>query len=140
MKSVMPADMPLIMRVSVIEYMDGGYDIDHMIKICRQYQEAGVDLFHISTGGEGPAGSKKPGNYPGYQIPMARTIKEALNVPVIAVGILDDPMLAEATVANEDADLVAVGRGMLRDPYWALHAMQAVSKDVAPPKQYVRGY
>ncbi|WP_018754781.1 NADH:flavin oxidoreductase/NADH oxidase [Paenibacillus terrigena] len=140
MKSVMPADMPLIMRVSVIEYMDGGYDIDHMIEICRQYQEAGVDLFHISTGGEAPAGSKKPGNYPGYQVPMARTIKEALNVPVIAVGILDDPMLAEATVANEDADLVAVGRGMLRDPYWALHAMQAVSKDVVPPKQYVRGY
>jgi len=140
MKSVMPADMPLIMRVSVLEYMDGGYDIEHMIEVCRQYQEAGVDLFHISTGGEAPAGSKKPGNYPGYQVPMARTIKEALNVPVIAVGILDDPMLAEATVANEDADLVAVGRGMLRDPYWALHAMQALSKDVAPPKQYVRGY
>ena len=139
-KSVIPADMPLIMRISAIEYMDGGYDIDHMIKVSRQYQEAGVDLFHISTGGEAPAGSKKPGNYPGYQVPVARTIKEALQVPVIAVGILDDPQLAEATVANGDADLVAVGRGMLRDPYWALHALQAVSKDAVPPKQYVRGY
>ncbi|WP_053376123.1 NADH:flavin oxidoreductase/NADH oxidase [Paenibacillus sp. FJAT-27812] len=137
-KSEMPADMPLILRISAIEYMDNGYDLSHSIELSKQYLEAGVDVFHVSTGGEGPAGTRKPGNYPGYQVPFARAIKQALNVPVIAVGMLEDPKLAEATIASEDADLVAVARGMLRDPYWAIHAIQAVKGEVTPPKQYGR--
>jgi 2,4-dienoyl-CoA reductase-like NADH-dependent reductase (Old Yellow Enzyme family) len=139
-KSEMPADMPLILRISAIEYMDNGYDLSHSIELSKQYLEAGVDVFHVSTGGEGPAGTRKPGNYPGYQVPFARAIKQALNVPVIAVGMLEDPELAEATIASEDADLVAVARGMLRDPYWAIHAIQAVKGEVTPPKQYGRAY
>ncbi|GAB2670125.1 NADH:flavin oxidoreductase/NADH oxidase [Paenibacillus thermoaerophilus] len=139
-KSVMPADMPLIMRISAVEYIDGGYDLDHAIEICRRYREAGVDLFHISSGGEGPAGKRKPGNYPGYQVPMAKAVKEALNVPVIAVGLLDDPQLANSVIANGDADLIAVGRGMLRDPYWAVHAIRHITGEVQAPRQYARGY
>jgi NADPH2 dehydrogenase len=139
-KSVMPAGMPLLMRVSAIEYIDGGYDLEHSIGISKRYKDAGVDMFHVSSGGEGPAGVRKPGNYPGYQVPMARAFKQALEVPVIAVGMLDDYKLAEATIANEDADLVAVARGMLRDPYWALHAIQAVSKEGQPPQPYSRAY
>lgn len=139
-KSEMPADMPLIFRLSAIEYMDNGYDLEHSIALSKQYQEAGVDIFHVSTGGEGPSGKRKPGNYPGYQVPFARAIKEALNVPVIAVGMLENPQLAEATIASEDADLVAVARGMLSDPYWALHAIQAVKGEATPPRQYERAY
>jgi NADPH2 dehydrogenase len=137
-KSIMPRTMPLMMRISAIEYMEGGYDLDYMIEICKRYREAGVDLFHISSGGEAPVGKRKPGNYPGYQVPMARTIKHALHVPVIAVGQLSDPKLAEATLANGNADLVAVARGMLYDPYWAIHAIQAVSGqgNDQVPKQY----
>lgn len=140
-KAVMPEEMPLIMRISAIEYMDGGYDLEHSIEIGRKYKEAGVDMFHISSGGEGPAGARKPGNYPGYQVPMARAFKQALHVPVIAVGNLDDPKLAESIIANEDADLAGVARGMLRDPYWALHAIAEVNgKEAVPPKQYERAY
>ncbi|WP_274649800.1 NADH:flavin oxidoreductase/NADH oxidase [Paenibacillus humicola] len=139
-KSVMPDGMPLIMRVSAVEYMDGGYDLEHSIGICRRYLEAGVDLFHISSGGEGPAGQRKPGNYPGYQVPFARAVKQALGVPVIAVGMLDDAKLADATIANGDADLVAVARGMLRDPYWAIHAVRETGGENRPPRQYERAY
>lgn len=139
-KSVIPAEMPLIMRISAVEYMDGGYDLTHSIEMSKRYKEAGIDVFHITSGGEGPVGERKPGNYPGYQVPLARTMKQLLDVPVIAVGNLDDPKLAEATIANSDADLVAVARGMLRDPYWALHAIQAISNEGVPPKQYERGY
>jgi 2,4-dienoyl-CoA reductase-like NADH-dependent reductase (Old Yellow Enzyme family) len=141
-KSEMPADMPLILRISAIEYIDGGYDLDHSLEIARKYREAGVDMFHVSTGGEGPAGKRKPGNYAGYQVPYARAFKETLDVPVIAVGMLDNPALADATVANGDADLVGVARGMLRDPYWAIHAVQAVAgKEAIPaPKQYARAF
>lgn len=139
-KSVMPKDMPLLMRVSAIEYMDGGYDLSHSIELCRRYQAAGVDMFHISSGGEGPIGKRKPSNQPGYQVPFARAIKDALHVPVIAVGILDDPAVAEATLANGDADLVAIGRAMLRDPYWALHALQEDERQALIPTPYVRGF
>jgi len=140
-KSVMPAGMPLLLRISAVEYMDGGYDLDHSLKIAKRYRDAGVDVFHVSSGGEGPpAGQRKPGNYPGYQVPFARAYKEALGVPVIAVGMLDNPALAEATVANGDADLVAVARGMLRDPYWALNALRATGAQTPPPKQYERAY
>lgn len=139
-RSVIPEHMPLIMRISAIEYIDGGYDLDHSLEIGQRYKEAGVDVFHITSGGEGPAGQRKPGNYPGYQVPMARAFKQALGLPVIAVGLLEDPKLAEATVANGDADLIAVARGMLRDPYWAIHAIQAVSGQPELPKQYERAY
>jgi 2,4-dienoyl-CoA reductase-like NADH-dependent reductase (Old Yellow Enzyme family) len=139
-KSVMPEQMPLIMRISAVEYIDGGYDLEHSLEIGRRYKEAGVDLFHVSSGGEGPAGKRKPGNYPGYQVPMARAFKQTLGVPVIAVGLLDQPHLADATIANGDADLVGVARGMLRDPYWALHAIQAVTGKAEPPKPYLRAY
>lgn len=140
-RSVMPTDMPLILRISAIEYMDGGYDLAHSLRIAERYRDAGVDMFHVSSGGEGgPAGQKQPGNYPGYQVPLARAYRERLGVPIIAVGMLDDPKLAEATIANEDADLVAVGRGMLRDPYWALNALRANDLEAEPAKPYLRAY
>jgi len=138
-RSVMPADMPLILRISAIEYMDGGYGLAHSLEIAKKYQAAGADMFHVSSGGEAPPGALKPGNHPGYQVPFARAYKQALDVPVIAVGKLEDPQLAEATLANGDADLVGVARGMLDDPYWSLHAIRAVTGTVEPPVQYARG-
>ncbi|MFC4597741.1 NADH:flavin oxidoreductase/NADH oxidase [Cohnella hongkongensis] len=138
-RSVMPKDMPLIMRMSTVEYMDGGYDLEHALRIAQRYREAGVDMFDVSSGGEAPPGRNKPANHPGYQLPFARAFKQALGAPVIAVGHLDHPHLAEAALANGDADLVAVGRGMLNDPYWALHAMMTVTRKVDPPAQYARG-
>jgi 2,4-dienoyl-CoA reductase-like NADH-dependent reductase (Old Yellow Enzyme family) len=139
-KKEMPEDMPLFFRISAVEYSDGGYDIDHAIRLCEIYRDAGVDVFHVTSGGEGPAGRRKPGNYPGYQVPFARSIKEALNVPVVAVGMLEDPMLADAVVGNGDADLVAIARGMLRDPYWATNAAIALKQQPDIPKPYERAY
>lgn len=139
-KSVLPAEMPLLFRISAVEYADGGYDLDHAIELCRRYREAGVDLFHISSGGEAPLGSRRPGSHAGYQLSFARAVKQALNVPVIAVGNLDDPEVAELAVANGDTDLVSVGRGMLRDPYWTLHALQALDAEGNVPEQYKLGF
>lgn len=140
-KKVIPADMPLIMRISAVEYVDDGYGLEHSIELCRRYKEAGIDIFHISSGGEGPIGSRgRPGIHPGYQVPLARAIRQALGVPVIAVGKLDDASLAEATLGNGDADLIAVGRGILHDPYWAIHAIRELSGEVGIPRQYGPGF
>ncbi|MDF2723952.1 MAG: dehydrogenase, partial [Paenibacillus sp.] len=141
-KRAMPADMPLIMRISAVEFIDGGYELEHSLRIARAYREAGADVFHVSAGGEGPPGTRKPGNYPGYMLPFARAFKETLGVPVIAVGMLDNPVLANTAIANGDADLAAVGRGMLRDPYWAHHAVREVggAGAVTAPRQYHRAF
>ncbi|WP_285765881.1 NADH:flavin oxidoreductase/NADH oxidase [Peribacillus sp. SI8-4] len=140
-KSEMPAGMPLIMRISAREYVEGGYGLEESIAFSKVFKEAGVDMFHVSSGGEGPVGSAgRPGTHASYQTPLAREIKKALDIPVIAVGRLDDPLLANAVIGNEEADLVAVGRGMLRNPYWTLDASQALNKKIAVPVQYERGF
>lgn len=140
-KSEMPENMPLIMRISAREYVEGGYGINESIEFSRVFQQAGVDMFHISAGGEGPiAAAGRPGTHVAYQVPLARAIKEALNIPVIAVGRLDEPTLANSLIGNEDADLVAVGRGMLRNPYWALEAATVLKKEIKVPQQYVTGF
>lgn len=138
----MPAGMPLFFRISAVEYADGGYDIDHAIKLGQAYRDTGVDVFHVSSGGEGKPGIRKPGNYPGYQVPFARRFREELQVPTVVVGMLDDPAVAQSVIGSEDADLVAVARGMLRDPYWATHAALALGgKDRASiPQQYTSAY
>jgi 2,4-dienoyl-CoA reductase-like NADH-dependent reductase (Old Yellow Enzyme family) len=129
--------MPLLMRISAVEYAEGGYGLDHAIELCRKYRDAGVDLFDVSSGGESPTGAKP---YPGYQVPFARAVREKVGVPVIAVGLLDDPVLAEHVVASGAADLVAVGRGMLRNPYWAIDALRALGDKAPVAEAYVRGY
>src|SRR5699024_189180 len=137
-KSVIPEDMPLLMRMSAVEYIDGGYDLQHAIDIAKRFKQAGVDMFHVSSGGEGPTGKHKPLNTPGYQIPFARAFKKQLDIPVIAVGKLSSPELAEATITNEDIELVSIARGMLHDPYWALHAEKTLTRNVKRPFQYAR--
>ncbi|WP_046175579.1 NADH:flavin oxidoreductase/NADH oxidase [Domibacillus indicus] len=140
-KSEMPKEMPLIMRISAQEYVEGGYGIEDSIAFSKEYQAAGVDIFHISAGGEGPiAAAGRPGTHAAYQVPLARDIKRALDVPVIAVGRLDDPVLANSVIGNEEADLVAVGRGMLRNPYWTLEAAVQLKKETEIPKQYEMGF
>ncbi|MDR6550220.1 NADH:flavin oxidoreductase/NADH oxidase [Paenibacillus qinlingensis] len=140
-KSVMPADMPLLMRISAREYVDGGYGLEQSLAFSKVYKDAGVDLFHVSSGGEGPIlAHGRPGTHVAYQVPMAREIKNALNVPVIAVGRLDDFALANAVIGNEEADLVAVGRGMLRNPYWTLEAATKLGKEIAMPGVYGMGF
>jgi len=140
-KNVIPADMPLMIRISAVEYADGGYDLAHSIEIAKRYRDAGVDIFHVSSGGEAPFGTRGgPAYAPGYQVPLARAYREALGVPVIAVGWLDDPQVSEAALRDGSTDLVAVGRGMLRDPYWAVHALHKLDGKGNPPRQYERSY
>ncbi|WP_338557027.1 NADH:flavin oxidoreductase/NADH oxidase [Paenibacillus sp. KS-LC4] len=140
-KSEMPADMPLIMRISAIEYVQGGYGLEQSLAFSAAYQAAGVDILHISSGGEGGFPSVgRLGEHEGYQVRLAREIKQQLHIPVIAVGRLDEPVLANEVVANEEADLVAVGRGMLKNPYWTIGASEALGKRTAIPRQYIRAY
>lgn len=139
-KEEMPKDMPLMMRISAIEYVEDGYGIDTGINLAKAYKEAGVDIFDISAGGEGQiVAAGRPGTHAGYQVPYARAIKEKVNTEVIAVGRLEEVDLANSVIGNEEADLVAVGRAMFKNPYWALEAASKLNKKIEVPRQYKKG-
>jgi NADPH2 dehydrogenase len=109
----------LMIRVSAVEYSPDGYTLDDMIGMCRAFKQAGVDIVHVSSGG---SVSVAPPSWPGYQLGFARAIRDAVEMPVIGVGLVNTPDLAEFALREGFCDLVAVGREMLRNPNFPLRA------------------
>lgn len=136
-KSVMPADMPLLMRLSATEYTDQGYGFSALVDMARIYRDHGVDMFDISTGGNAMVRIE---DYPAYQLPYAAELKRTLNVPVMAVGRLEDFEVAESAVRRGDADMVALARGLLKDPYWVNSAALHFEHRVQVPEEYYRAF
>ncbi len=122
-----PEDKPLSVRLSVIDYLDGGLTIEDAVKICNTLKAHGVDLVDVSSGGLLPANMKLG---PGYQIPLAEAVKKGTGIPTIAVGLITKPEHAQEIILNGRADFVALGRELLRNPYWVLKAK--AEKDVWP--------
>lgn len=133
----MPTGMPLILRVSAVEYSPGGYTYEDMLSLCRMFKEAGVDVFDVSTGGDSP---NRPEVFPAYQVKYASTYRRELGVPVISVGRLENPFVAESVIRNEQADMVCIGKGMLRNPYWAKEAAVTLGIDLDLPGVYGMAY
>lgn len=145
-RAVMPAHMPLAIRISAQEYSENGFDSDYGVEVAKRFAAAGVDLFDVSGGGNGVLyEGKHPEFNAGYQVYLARKVKQATGLPVIAVGMLDDAALADHVLAIGDADLIAVGRGLLRDPYWLLNVQYEQNASDSNgvefvPAQYQRGF
>ncbi len=137
-KSVMPADMPLLMRLSATEYDERGYNFDQLLDMARVYRNHGVDMFDISTGGNAVAA--RIHEFPGYQAPYAAQMRRDLNVPVISVGRLESFDLSAYLVEREEVDMVAIARGMLKDPYWANSAALHLNGQVQVPPEYYRAF
>jgi 2,4-dienoyl-CoA reductase-like NADH-dependent reductase (Old Yellow Enzyme family) len=116
--------------------VEGGWDLEQSVALAGVLREAGVDLVDCSSGGSVP--DAKVPLAPGYQVPFAATIRERARVATGAVGLVTTPAQAEAILAEGKADLVLLGREMLRDPYWPLHAARALGADAAWPNQYLR--
>lgn len=133
-----PTDLPLFVRLSVTDWVPNGWNIDDTIRLCRILKERGdVDLIDCSSGGTDPA--QRVPAHPGYQVPFAERIRREAGIATAAVGLISAPEAAEEIVANERADLVALGRMFLFDPYWPLHAANKLKAKVAPwPAQYER--
>lgn len=129
--------IPVIVRISASEYSAGGYSFEDVLHFCQELVQEGVAAIDVSSGGNVPT---PPSAYPGYQAPFAEAIKKTLQVPVIAVGMLDQPMLAEHLVQSGKVDLVAIGRGFLRDKHWAHSSALALGKPMQVPESYRRGY
>ncbi len=130
------ADKPVSMRVSATDWVEGGWDLEQTIQFARELEARGCQAIHVSSGGLDPRQQIPVG--PSYQVPLAREVKRALNIPVVAVGLITQFEQAEAIVGTGDADLVALARGILYDPRWPWHAAAQLGGRVKAPPQYLR--
>jgi 2,4-dienoyl-CoA reductase-like NADH-dependent reductase (Old Yellow Enzyme family) len=135
-RTVWPERLPLFVRISATDWVEGGWDVDQSVELCRGLRELGVDLVDVSSGGLVPR-AKIP-LAPGYQVPFAQRIRTETTLPVGAVGLITEPAQAEAILAGGQADLVLLGRELLRDPRWPLRAARELGAEVPWPAPYAR--
>lgn len=127
---------PVTVRVSGTDWVDGGWSIEETVIFAQALEAKGCAAINVSSGGLHPA--QQITLAPGYQVPLSRQIKDAVTMPVIAVGLITDPVQAEAIIANGDADAVAIARAALYDPRWPWHAAAALGATITVPPQYER--
>ena len=135
-REAFPADRPVSMRLSGTDWAEGGWDIAQTVELAARLEARGCGAIHVSSGGLTPAQQIPLG--PSYQVPLARAVKAAVKVPVIAVGLITGFEQAEAILATGDADLIALARGLLYDPHWPWRAASHFGATVKAPWQYMR--
>jgi 2,4-dienoyl-CoA reductase-like NADH-dependent reductase (Old Yellow Enzyme family) len=133
-RATVPEELPVFMRISATDWVPGGWDIEQAIVFARRLGERGIDLVDVSSGGTTPD-AKIPVSK-GYQVPFARRIREESGVRTAAVGLITDPEFADEVITSGAADLVFLARELLRDPYWAVRAQQALGEEPTWPTQY----
>jgi len=138
-RAVWPADKPLGIRISATDWVEGGWDIDEAVIYAKAFKAAGIDYVCVSSGGLVPYAKIPIG--PGYQIHLAKRIRQEVEIVTRAVGLIATPQQAEAALAEGAADMIAIGRGFLDNPRWVWHAAEALGAEIAYPPQYmaVRG-
>ena len=139
-RQVWPDELPLAVRLSASDWIDGGWTIDDSVELSRLLRDAGVDLVDCSSGGAAP-GVRIPLG-PGYQVSFAERIRREAQVPTAAVGLITQPAQAQEIVAEERADVVLLARESLRDPYFPRRAAAELGMldRLAPPFQYRRAW
>jgi 2,4-dienoyl-CoA reductase-like NADH-dependent reductase (Old Yellow Enzyme family) len=135
-RAVFPSDRPVTVRLSATDWVEGGWDVEQSVIFSKMLEARGCDAIHVSSGGLHPAQKIPVG--PSYQVPLARAVKQAVNIPVVAVGMITEFEQAEAIVGTGDADLVALARGILFNPRWPWHAAAELGGKVVAPPQYLR--
>ncbi len=144
-RAAWPDDLPLFFRISAVDGSDDGWSLDDSVVLARELAARGVDVVDCSAGGIKGApsfrtpvqgGGERP---PGFQVPYADRVKHDSGVKTMAVGVIYDPHQAEAILAEDRADLVALGREIMYNPFWPLHAAEELGADpdhAMWPEQY----
>jgi len=135
-REVWPDSKPIGVRLSCTDWVDGGWSFEDTIETCFKLRELGCDYIAASSGGSVP-GQKIPVG-PAYQVPFAEKIRRITGMPTIAVGLITAAQQAESILATGQADMVALGRGMLYNPRWPWHAALELGEAPTIPPQYER--
>lgn len=137
-RAVWPDRLPVLLRISATDWVEGGWDLDQSVELARRVRELGVDLMDCSSGGLDTR--QKIALGPSYQVPFAARIRREAGIATAAVGLITETRQADGIVRAGDADLVLLARGFLRDPYFPLHAAAELGAAVAAPVQYGRAF
>lgn len=135
-RQIIPAHKVLGVRISASDWVDGGWDERQSVELSAALKQLGCDYIHISSGGLSLQQQIPIG--PNYQVPFAETIKQKVGMPTIAVGLITEAEQAEAIITSGQADMVALGRGILYNPHWPWHAAAKLGAKVKVPPQYWR--
>jgi 2,4-dienoyl-CoA reductase-like NADH-dependent reductase (Old Yellow Enzyme family) len=137
-RAAWPENLPLFLRISASEWVDGGWNVDDSVALATKVRSLGVDLVDCSSGGNSPDARIQLG--PGYQVPFAERIRREAGVLTGAVGMITDAHQADEIIRAGRADLVLMAREFLRDPYWPLHAAPILQTEASVPLQYARAF
>ena len=135
-RSSWPKELPLFVRISATDWVDGAWDLQQSVRLSQLLKQAGVDLIDCSSGGNVPHAKIPVG--PGYQSAFAETIRREAEIMTGAVGMITSPVQAEHIIRTGQADAVIMARELLRDPYWPLRAARELDQPIAWPVQYLR--
>ena len=135
-RAALPAELPLLVRISATDWAEGGWDIEQSVALAKVLKEHKVDLVDVSSGGMTPQAVMPIG--PGYQTPFAERIRREAKIPTGAVGMITGAAQAEHILRSGQADAVLLARELLRQPYWALEAAKELGDVASWPAQYLR--
>ncbi len=137
-RATVPENLPVFVRISATEWVEGGFDQEQAITLCKELKTRGVDLIDVSTGGNVMQAPIPLG--PGYQVSLAAAIKKQVGIATSAVGLITEAEQAEQILQNGDADAIMLGREFLRDPYFPFTAAKELDARLDyVPKQYHAG-
>lgn len=137
-RKIWPDNLPLAVRISAIDWMPGGWQIEDSIALAKILKSEGVDLMDCSSGGLVP--DAKIEVKPGYQVPFSEKIRQAAEIKTATVGFITEAKQADDIVRSGKADLVLLARQFLADPYWPAHAAKTLGIKITPPNQYLRAW
>jgi 2,4-dienoyl-CoA reductase-like NADH-dependent reductase (Old Yellow Enzyme family) len=137
-RAIMPEHLPLFVRISATDWVEGGWTDEDSVKLAQVLQTHGVDLIDCSSGANTPDAKIPVG--PGYQVPFSEKIRDQVNIATGAVGMITEPQQAEDIIQAGKADIILLARGFLRDPYWALHSAHTLNVATPLPVQYERAF
>lgn len=137
-RRVWPEKLPLAVRISGSEWVEGGWSVEDSITLAQRLKSEGVDLIDCSSGGN-VANARIPLGA-GYQVPIAEAVRKNAGIAVAAVGLITAPAHADEIIRNGRADMVLLGRELLRNPHWPLLAAQVLKQPAPVPSQYLRAY
>jgi 2,4-dienoyl-CoA reductase-like NADH-dependent reductase (Old Yellow Enzyme family) len=131
-----PEDLPVFVRLSATDWVEGGWDVEQSVRLARRLKELGVDLVDCSSGGL--ANDARVPDAPAFQVPFAAAVRAGAEIATGAVGRITSPAQADEIVAGGKADVVSLGRELLRNPHWPLQAARELGADASWPDQYLR--
>lgn len=133
-RAIVPAELPVFVRISATDWVEGGWDGNDSVTLAKELKGLGIDLIDVSTGGSTPKARIPIGK--GYQVPFARQIRTEAQITTGAVGLITEANYASELITSGDADLVFIGRELLREPYWAIKAQRELGGEPTWPTPY----